>query len=143
MARDLEQAKVDVLMWSQDGSLRYVPLAALYDGRYYLIEKYSLEIFTPACTSHLKDRSGLSCTAAEVRGYPFHSMSSRNWPVFLENSKRFPQLCRPKSCSMISFEKTQCCALLVSILQSTSRVTPASGREMRQTHSSYWATDRT
>jgi CHAT domain-containing protein len=56
MVRDLERAKVDVLMWWQDGILRYVPLAALYDGNYYLFEKYALETFAPGCTSQRPER---------------------------------------------------------------------------------------
>jgi CHAT domain-containing protein/Tfp pilus assembly protein PilF len=34
------------LMWSLDGVLRYIPMAALYDGSSYLIEKYQNIVFT-------------------------------------------------------------------------------------------------
>ena len=40
MADDLCQAKAQTLMWSLDGVLRYLPVAALYDGRQFLIEQY-------------------------------------------------------------------------------------------------------
>ncbi|MBS1872788.1 MAG: tetratricopeptide repeat protein [Acidobacteria bacterium] len=55
LASDLEQAHARTLMFSLDGALRYIPLAALYDGRRYLIEKYRLEVFTPASAARLKD----------------------------------------------------------------------------------------
>jgi CHAT domain-containing protein len=35
-------------MWSLDDVLRYVPLAALYDGKHYLVEKYCTSVFTGA-----------------------------------------------------------------------------------------------
>lgn len=56
MAKDLEQAKAQTLMWSLDGVLRYLPLAALYDGRQYLIEQYRLSVMTLASNTRLKDR---------------------------------------------------------------------------------------
>ena len=56
MAEDLWQAKVQTNMWSLDGTLRYVPLTALYDGRQYLIGQYRLSVFTPASNARLKDR---------------------------------------------------------------------------------------
>jgi CHAT domain-containing protein len=56
MAEDLRQAKAQTLMWSLDGALRYVPLAALYDGRQYLIEQYRVSVMTLASNARLKDR---------------------------------------------------------------------------------------
>jgi CHAT domain-containing protein/Flp pilus assembly protein TadD len=38
----------DVVMWSLDGTLRYIPVAALYDGKQYLAERYRQVIFTRA-----------------------------------------------------------------------------------------------
>ena len=55
MAVDLQQARAQTLMWSLDGTLRYVPLAALFDGSRYLIEQYGLSVFTPASNARLKD----------------------------------------------------------------------------------------
>ena len=34
------------LLWALDGSLRYCPVAALFDGRQYLIQRYACEEFT-------------------------------------------------------------------------------------------------
>jgi CHAT domain-containing protein len=43
-------------MLSLDGRLRYVPMAALHDGKAYLAERYALAIFTEAARDKLKDR---------------------------------------------------------------------------------------
>jgi CHAT domain-containing protein len=34
------------ILWSLDGNLRYVPMAALYDGKQYLVERYNHVLFT-------------------------------------------------------------------------------------------------
>jgi CHAT domain-containing protein len=44
----LAGSKAKRIMWSLDGELRYIPIAALYDGSAFLIEKYDLSLFTPA-----------------------------------------------------------------------------------------------
>src|ERR1022692_3234250 len=56
MAEDLRQAKAQTLMWSLDGVLRYLPLAALYDGKQYLIERYRVSVMTLASNARLNDR---------------------------------------------------------------------------------------
>lgn len=59
LARDLKQAGARTLMWSLDGPLRYLPVAALQDeGRKYLVESYRNVIFTPASRDRLKDPVG-------------------------------------------------------------------------------------
>jgi len=55
IARDLEQAKAETVMWSLDGVLRYVPVAALHDGQGYFVERYRSTVFTKASLAHLKD----------------------------------------------------------------------------------------
>jgi CHAT domain-containing protein len=47
---ELERDKPDILLWSLDGSLSYLPVAALYDVRksQYLVEKYQNVVFTRA-----------------------------------------------------------------------------------------------
>ena len=61
LAADLETyfgAKQDkTLMWSLDGVLRYVPMAALHDGKTYLVEKYRNVVFNTASLGSLKDKS--------------------------------------------------------------------------------------
>ena len=41
-------ADTKTILWSLDGSLRYVPMAALHDGKQYLVERYNNVIFTRA-----------------------------------------------------------------------------------------------
>jgi CHAT domain-containing protein/Tfp pilus assembly protein PilF len=60
VAKDLEGAKAATLMWSLDGVLRYVPLAALHDGHEYLVEKYRNIEFTPASVADLAARPTVS-----------------------------------------------------------------------------------
>jgi len=45
---DLDQAHAQTLVWSLDGVLRYIPMAALYDGKHYLVAKYGFVSITPA-----------------------------------------------------------------------------------------------
>jgi CHAT domain-containing protein/tetratricopeptide (TPR) repeat protein len=45
---DLQTVGAQTLMWSLDGVLRYLPIAALYDGQQYLIERYQPVVFTLA-----------------------------------------------------------------------------------------------
>jgi CHAT domain-containing protein/tetratricopeptide (TPR) repeat protein len=64
LAEDLRQAKATTVMWSLDGALRYLPVAALFDGKRYLVEQYALSVFTPASNARLKDRPDRNWTAA-------------------------------------------------------------------------------
>jgi CHAT domain-containing protein len=57
VAPDLRAVRARTLMWSLDGVLRYLPLAALHDGERYLVERYALVGFTPASQSRWKDAS--------------------------------------------------------------------------------------
>jgi CHAT domain-containing protein len=45
---DLKRERADTLLWSLDGALRYIPVAALYDGQQYLVERYRNVVFTRA-----------------------------------------------------------------------------------------------
>lgn len=53
IAEDLRQAKARTLMFSLDGVLRYLPMAALHDGDRYLVENYEVTLFTEAAQSKL------------------------------------------------------------------------------------------
>ena len=55
LARDIEQTKIKTIMWSLDGTLRYLPVAALHDDSAYLVETYRNVVFTLASRDHLKD----------------------------------------------------------------------------------------
>jgi CHAT domain-containing protein/Tfp pilus assembly protein PilF len=63
IAQDLAAAHAETLMWSLDGTLRYVPIAALHDGDKYLVERFRTVVFTPASTSRLKDQPSAGWTA--------------------------------------------------------------------------------
>src|SRR5262249_55213566 len=54
IAEDLKQANAQTLMVSLDGVLRYIPLAALHDGRRYVVENFRLALFTEAAKDKLK-----------------------------------------------------------------------------------------
>ena len=56
VAKDLQDAKAETLMWSLDGVLRYIPVAALNDGQHYLVENYCNVVFTIASQARLKDQ---------------------------------------------------------------------------------------
>ena len=55
IAAALRAVRARTLLWSLDGVLRYLPLAALYDGEHYLVERYALVVFTPASQPRWKD----------------------------------------------------------------------------------------
>ena len=65
---DLDQAHAETLVWSLDGVLRYIPLAALYDGKRYLIENYSLVTLTPASMPYLSAKPELENVSAVGMG---------------------------------------------------------------------------
>ncbi|MDQ2686286.1 MAG: tetratricopeptide repeat protein [Armatimonadota bacterium] len=46
--KDLQDAHATTLLWSLDDALRYLPVAALYDGKRYFVERYRSEVFTLA-----------------------------------------------------------------------------------------------
>lgn len=61
---DLQQANTKVLMVSLDGALRYIPFAALHDGKQYLIEQYALSSFNGAAQDNLKAKPNPSWKVA-------------------------------------------------------------------------------
>jgi CHAT domain-containing protein/Tfp pilus assembly protein PilF len=66
---DLDQAKAETLVWSLDGVLRYVPMAALYDGKQYVVENYNTVTISPASIAHLAqppDMSNISTVAMGI-----------------------------------------------------------------------------
>jgi CHAT domain-containing protein/tetratricopeptide (TPR) repeat protein len=50
---DLEKGKFKTILWSLDGALRYIPVAALWDGEHYLAERYQNAIITLGRNSRL------------------------------------------------------------------------------------------
>jgi CHAT domain-containing protein/Tfp pilus assembly protein PilF len=53
IAKDLDDSHARILMWSLDGMLRYLPIAALYDGQEYMLQRYSNVEFTLASRTRL------------------------------------------------------------------------------------------
>jgi CHAT domain-containing protein/Tfp pilus assembly protein PilF len=53
IAKDLEAAHAHILMWSLDGMLRYLPIAALFDGQEYMLQRYCNVEFTLASRTRL------------------------------------------------------------------------------------------
>jgi CHAT domain-containing protein len=45
---ELAELKIDTILYAPDGQLRYIPLAALHDGKQWLIEKYRVNNITAA-----------------------------------------------------------------------------------------------
>ncbi len=65
---ELDQAKAETLVWSLDGVLRYVPMAALYDGKQYLVEKYNTVTITPASIALLEDKPDVANLSVVAMG---------------------------------------------------------------------------
>lgn len=71
LAEQLEQADIESIIYAPDGALRYVPLAALYDGEQYLAEQYAISYITAASLTDLNvpppnsDRRLLAAACAE------------------------------------------------------------------------------
>jgi CHAT domain-containing protein/Tfp pilus assembly protein PilF len=53
LQKDLANIKADTIVWSLDGTLRYMPVAALWDGRQYLVERYANVVITLASRDKL------------------------------------------------------------------------------------------
>ena len=45
--------RVPTLLWSLDGTMRYLPMAALYDGHHYMAERFNNILFTPESYGHM------------------------------------------------------------------------------------------
>ncbi len=56
VSHDLKKSGVDVIMLNLDGFLRYVPFAALFDGKNYLVEKYAFALYSPTIPTQFKTK---------------------------------------------------------------------------------------
>lgn len=65
---DLDQAQAQTLVWSLDGALRYVPVAALYDGKQFVVEQYNTVTITPVSIPHLGEKPDFSNLSAAAMG---------------------------------------------------------------------------
>ena len=55
VANDIEKAGAKTVMLSLDGALRYLPFAALHDGQRYLVERWSIPMYTSVTKNRLRD----------------------------------------------------------------------------------------
>jgi CHAT domain-containing protein len=60
-------------MWSIDSTIRYVPIAALHDGRQYLVSRFRNSLITPASLTRLTESSqqlwkGIGFGVSEAKG---------------------------------------------------------------------------
>ncbi|GAB6038814.1 hypothetical protein JCM15519_33730 [Fundidesulfovibrio butyratiphilus] len=53
---DLERFEAKTLMFSLDGALRYVPMAALYDGKQWVAQRWATVVYTEVARQNLKDK---------------------------------------------------------------------------------------
>ena len=60
------QGHVPTLLWSLDDALRYLPMAALYDGQHYMVERYNNVLFTPESYGHMVDAPLTNGSSATV-----------------------------------------------------------------------------
>ncbi len=56
IAADLQKAGIQTIIYAPDGQLRYVPIAALHDGKQWLVESYAINTITAASLTNLSDR---------------------------------------------------------------------------------------
>jgi CHAT domain-containing protein/tetratricopeptide (TPR) repeat protein len=60
IADDLQKAGVQTIIYAPDGQLRYLPIAALHDGKQWLVERYAINTITAASLTNLGDRPNTS-----------------------------------------------------------------------------------
>jgi len=95
-AQDLDGAHATTLMWSLDDVLRYIPVAALHDGKRYLVDAYRNVVITPASEARLRDKPdvknwrgvglGVSKASGNLRALPtvpgeLHSVIQEEGPA--------------------------------------------------------------
>jgi CHAT domain-containing protein/tetratricopeptide (TPR) repeat protein len=76
----LEGVNAKTLMWSLDDVLRYVPMAALFDGRQYLVERYRNVLITPN-RSHLLEEPQLAGVTGVAMGVSTQYDPADNLPA--------------------------------------------------------------
>ena len=65
-AASIGQSGVPTLLWSLDDALRYLPMAALYDGHQYMLERFNNVLFTPESYGHMTDSPLTNGTSPSV-----------------------------------------------------------------------------
>jgi CHAT domain-containing protein len=80
-ASDLQTAQIDTLVFIQDGILRSIPMAALYDGKQFLIEQYAI---SSTLSLALIDPTELEQQSLKVLGFGLTKASSVPVSIFFE-----------------------------------------------------------
>lgn len=62
VAAELSATRTTTLLWSFDGVMRYVPVAALHDGQGYIVEKFQNVLFTRESLERLLDEPATNVT---------------------------------------------------------------------------------
>ena len=75
---ELDANKIDTLVFSMDVGLRTLPLAALYDGKKFLVEKYSLGLIPSLSLTDTR--------YADVKGSEVLAMGASNFPAKYEQN---------------------------------------------------------
>jgi len=76
VAKNIESYQPKTLVWSLDDVLRYVPMAALYDGSHYLTESHANVVINLASLINLKDKPSSEWTALGLGVSKAH----QSWP---------------------------------------------------------------
>ena len=85
--KDLDAAGAKTLLWSLDGTLRYIPMNALWDGSQYLVQKYQNVIVTSTTRQSLQ---------ASVNG---------DWRVLGGGVTKASQVTEPNTAQKFSFDE--------------------------------------
>jgi CHAT domain-containing protein len=94
---ELKAANIKHLVFAPDSTIRYIPLAALHDGKNYLIERYTISTITAASKTDTQERSPipipgqnqlLAMGASTFPNTPFSSLL--NVPIELDAITQTP-----------------------------------------------------
>lgn len=55
LRQDLDKIHAQTILWSLDGTLRYVPISALHDGKSYLVERFRNSLINPESLASLAE----------------------------------------------------------------------------------------
>ncbi|KAF3889275.1 MULTISPECIES: CHAT domain-containing protein [Nostocales] len=80
-AKYLQQAQIETLVFIQDGILRSIPMAALYDGNQFLVEQYAI---ASTLSLTLVDPAQLNRKSLQVLGFGLTKPSVVEGPTFFE-----------------------------------------------------------
>ncbi|MEO1433373.1 MAG: CHAT domain-containing protein, partial [Cyanobacteria bacterium J06633_8] len=83
LEEDFEKAKTQTIIYAPDGQLRYIPLAALHDGKQWLVEKYRVNNITAKSLTEFDAKPQAQpqvLAGAFVKGNYNVQVTGRNYP---------------------------------------------------------------